>query len=241
MALSCLCTILENNKSFQFFVEWNSKMSAVNATQLLIRLYKGEDKRFGVNIANGVLQDIIRPLLPKTSFLARKYAEGDMTETIGQSPTAEEHMDESEMSQNAKDSVYSGDKLNRDAPSTQKEMNALNSIRSKVATRLRHAVIAANVIDAKKNKKDESYITQLLLDNVKQYDLRMVIFGAFYRVGFDLHELNFEEKQYMEAIQLYPYFKNGEIWSDIREELEDMNLKPVSDDDHWMETVIEET
>jgi hypothetical protein len=36
-------------------------------------LYEGEDKRFGVNVQNGVLQDIIRPLLPKTSFLARKY------------------------------------------------------------------------------------------------------------------------------------------------------------------------
>ena len=101
-------------------------------------------------------------------------------------------------------------------------MNKSNTARSKMATRLRQAVIAATVIDAKKNKKDESYITQLLEDNVKQYDLRMVIFGAFYRVGFDLHELNFEEKQYMESIQLYPYFKNGEIWSDIREELEDM-------------------
>lgn len=38
----------------------------------------------------------------------------------------------SQMSQNAKDSVYSGGKL-RDAPSGQKEMNALSSIRSKVA------------------------------------------------------------------------------------------------------------
>lgn len=45
----------------------------------------------------------------------------------------------------------------------------------------------------------------------------------------------------MEAIQLYPFFKNGEIWSDIREELEDLNIKPVSDDNHWMETLIEET
>jgi len=26
----------------------------------------------------------------------------------------------------------------------------------------------------------------------------------------------------MEVIQLYPYFKNGEIWSDVKEELEDM-------------------
>lgn len=214
----------------------------MNATQLLIRLYKDEDKRFGVNIANGVLQDIIRPLLPKTSYLARKYAEGDMAQSAHPSPQNgdQSEMGVSQMSQNAKDSVYSGGKL-RDAPSGQKEMNALSSIRSKVAQRLRHAVIAANVIDSKKNKRDESYITQLLLDNVKQYDLRMVIFGAFYRVGMDLHELNFEEKQYMEAIQLYPYFKNGEIWSDIREELEDLNLKPVSDDDHWMETVIEET
>jgi hypothetical protein len=70
--------LVHHFRKHQFFVEWNSKTSAMNATQLLIRLYKDEDKRFGVNIANGVLQDIIRPLLPKTSYLARKYAEGDM-------------------------------------------------------------------------------------------------------------------------------------------------------------------
>jgi len=81
----------------------------------------------------------------------------------------------------------------------------------------------------------------MLSENVKQFDLRQVIFGGFYRVGFDLHELSYEEKQYMEVIQLYPYFKNGEIWSDIREELEDMNCQPCSDDAHWMDTVIEET
>jgi len=40
---------------------------------------------------------------------------------------------------------------------------------------------------------------------------------------------------------LYPYFKNGEIWSDVKEELEDMNCQPCSDDAHWMETMIEET
>lgn len=84
-------------------------------------------------------------------------------------------------------------------------------------------------------------MTHLLSENVKQFDLRQVVFAAFYRVGFDLHELGFEEKQYMEVIQIYPFFKNGEIWSDIREELEDLNIKPISDDSHWMETMIEET
>lgn len=57
-------------------------MTSVNATQLLIRLFKEEDKRFGVSIMNGILQDIERPLLPKTSYLARKYGEGDQTDQM---------------------------------------------------------------------------------------------------------------------------------------------------------------
>jgi len=44
----------------------------------------------------------------------------------------------------------------------------------------------------------------------------------------------------MEIIQLYPYLKNGEIWRDIKQELEDKNIKATSDDQHWMETCIEE-
>ena len=50
---------------------------------------------------------------------------------------------------------------------------------------------------------------------------------------------------------MYPYLKNGEIWKDIKQELEDIvsissiinefqNTKPTSDDKHWMETCIEE-
>ena len=45
----------------------------------------------------------------------------------------------------------------------------------------------------------------------------------------------------IEIIQLYPYLKNGEIWRDIQEEFDDQNLKPTSDDRHWMETCIEES
>jgi hypothetical protein len=43
LALASLCTILENNKSFQYFIEWNSTKSNINATQLLIKLYEQED------------------------------------------------------------------------------------------------------------------------------------------------------------------------------------------------------
>lgn len=40
---------------------------------------------------------------------------------------------------------------------------------------------------------------------------------------------------------MYPYLKNGEIWRDIKQELEDVDIRPVSDDKHWLETCIEES
>lgn len=64
LCLSSICTILENPKSFNYFVEWSSSKSTINASQLLIKLYKEEDKRFGVKYDNGILQDIERPLNP---------------------------------------------------------------------------------------------------------------------------------------------------------------------------------
>jgi hypothetical protein len=77
LALSCLCTLLENKKSFQSFVEWNSHKSGLNATQLLIRLYEDENKRFGVEVTDGILQNTERPLFPKLSYLIQKYANED--------------------------------------------------------------------------------------------------------------------------------------------------------------------
>ena len=61
----------------------------------------------------------------------------------------------------------------------------------------------------------------MLSSLVKTYDLRASIFSTFYRAGFDLHELSASEKQVMEMIQLYPFLKNGEIWQDIKQELND--------------------
>jgi len=85
LTLSCLCTLLENNKSFQSFVEWNSHKSGLNATQLLIRLYEEENKRFGVKIENGILLNTVRPLFPKLSYLIQKYAnEDDVNEILTQ-------------------------------------------------------------------------------------------------------------------------------------------------------------
>ena len=39
---------------------------------------------------------------------------------------------------------------------------------------------------------------------------------------------------------MYPNFKLGEIWMDIKWQLNKENIKPTSDDNHWMLTSIEE-
>jgi hypothetical protein len=75
LACSCLCTILENAKSFSYFVEWNSKKTSINASQLLVELYKNEDKRFGVTFNDGILNNGERPLFPEISYLKQKYGD----------------------------------------------------------------------------------------------------------------------------------------------------------------------
>jgi hypothetical protein len=84
--------------------------------------------------------------------------------------------------------------------------------KSKASRILRMALEAASNIGKGGDKYNESYVSNVLSKCVKDYDLRSTIFGTFYRVGFDLHELNANEKQVMEIIQLYPFLKNGEIW-----------------------------
>lgn len=102
------------------------------------------------------------------------------------------------------------------------------------------ALAAANKISSS-GQFNEAYINGVLAELAKSYDLRSTVFATFYRVGFDLHELSNSEKQTMELITLYPFLKNGEIWRDIKEELDDTNVKPTQDDEHWLKTCIEES
>ena len=44
------------------------------------------------------------------------------------------------------------------------------------------------------NQNGGDSLTRIMVDFSKTYDCRAVIFGTFYRCGFDLHELTSEEK-----------------------------------------------
>lgn len=219
LSLSCLCTILENTKSFQYFVEWNSHKTSMNATQLLIKLYQEENQRYGVRFDKGILQDVERPLLPKLSYLITKYAQEEEVDALASQKSQQNVERHSEMGASGR-SAKGGEASVSQADGNAQSQTQLSS-KSKASRILRMALQAANSM-GKGGQYNESYISGVLSSLVKTYDLRSSIFSTFYRAGFDLHELSASEKQVMELIQLYPFLKNGEIWQDIKQELDDL-------------------
>jgi len=181
---------------------------------MLISLYALEDQRYGCSVEEGIVKNTERPLFPLVSYLKQKY---------GFDPTA----DVLEKTKQSSTQLGSSENERAETPS-----------KSKASRILRMALNAAQKLN-EKDKQNDSYMNKLLDDLVKTYDIRACVFATFFRVGFDLHELTATEKQYMEMIQLYPYLKNGEIWKDIKQELDDMNVKPTSDDKNWMDSSIE--
>ena len=231
-------------------MEWNSHKSSLNATQLLIKLYQDENTRFGVGFEKGILQDVERPLLPKLSYLIQKYAADDDVNAISKltgprvasQPRDASSVERSRDGDEASAMNQSADRQATPGGESQPDKSQISKLtsRSKASRILRMALEAASNMGKGGDKYNESYVSGVLSKIVKEYDLRSTIFGTFYRVGFDLRELNAGEKQVMEIIQLYPFLKNGEIWQDIKQELDDLNIKPTGDDAHWMESCIEE-
>jgi hypothetical protein len=57
-----------------------------------------------------------------------------------------------------------------------------------------------SAIKAGDKQQQTSQLTRIMNDFAKSFDIRAVIFGTFYRCGFDLHELTPPEKQMIEVI-----------------------------------------
>lgn len=49
--------------------------------------------------------------------------------------------------------------------------------------------------------------------------MRLIVFSILYRIGFNKNDLNANEQQKIEVIQMYPHFKMGEIWGEIKKQL----------------------
>ena len=77
----------------------------------------------------------------------------------------------------------------------------------------------------------EAYLIKKIKAKVLELDLRSIVFCILYRTGFDRNELLQREKQKIEVIQMYPHFKLGEIWHNIKFDLDnEIKIEPTSDD-----------
>ena len=181
-------------------MEWNSHKSSLNATQLLIKLYQEENVRFGVRFEKGILQDVERPLLPKLSYLIQKYANDDDVAAMSMgSPARQTSKQQRSVNGSVNQSADAGGmeeekSVQMDNASQGRSQVSKLTSRSKASRILRMALEAASNMGKGKDKYNESYVSNVLNKIVKDYDLRSTIFGTFYRVGFDLHELNASEK-----------------------------------------------
>ena len=64
---------MENRKSFHYFEEWVSSTTSLTSTQLFIRLYQAEDRKFTVEYKDGVLVNAAKPLNPTVTRNLREF------------------------------------------------------------------------------------------------------------------------------------------------------------------------
>ena len=67
------------------------------------------------------------------------------------------------------------------------------------------------------------------------------VYCCISQVGFDCNELTPQERQKMEVIRMYPDFRKGELFLDIKTELESLGIKPTADDRYWLQQCLDES
>ena len=228
--LSCIASLVDNKRSFSYFIQWKSKTNSnIDTTKLLINIYRSEDEKYGVKFENGIL-DVKnnRPLNPNTSYLIRKRQKIE-----------NEEMERKRMriTKQTTQNSFLGITKNID-----NGMNKTNqSMSSQKTASSGHS---ANMLQSIYRSEDfvESYLTHKIAEITKSFDLRETIYSIFYRVGFNNISINSnDDKQTFVSIKMYPIYKNLENWLDVMEEYEDTNFRPTTDDSNWILTQIEES
>jgi len=221
--LSCIASLVDNKRCFSYFIQWKSEQnSSIDATKLLVNVYKSEDKKYGVHYKNGILLNKNKPLNPSTSYLIR-IEEKAVKEEI------ERKKKNKSKKRNNSDSFYcqtEGTSIMKLDEEKTIKANMLNTIKDNNIYRSEDFI--------------ESYLTPKINEITKSLDLRETIYSIFYRIGFNNISSSLpEDKQTFVMIKNYPIFKNLENWKDVVEELNDIKIKPTNDDNNWIMTQIE--
>jgi cilia- and flagella-associated protein 69 len=202
--LSCIASLVDNKRSYSYFIQWKSNSNSnVDATKLLINVYRDEDKKYGVEYDNGILNNNIRtPLNPNTSYLHRKLERQNFEEN--------EKKKMKNTKRTSRDSINDKDIYLKNAAVTLSSPNLEMS-----------EIKDANIY--RSEDFIESYLNHKISEITKTFDLRETIFSIFYRIGFNNITITSpEDDQTFVIVKMYPIFKNLENWLDVIEELDDL-------------------
>lgn len=211
--LSCLASLVDNKRSFSYFIQWKSNSNSnIDATKLLINIYRNEDKKYGVEYDNGILtNENSRPIFPKVSYKIRKQ------EKLQNEENEKKRL--RNLKKISREERYFNKSKDREANTT------TNNQSDKQITSTSTAYLLNNKDGTIYRSEDfiESYLNHKIAEITKSFDLRETIFSIFYRVGFNnITITSSEDKQTFVIIKMYPVFKNLENWRDVVEELEDI-------------------
>lgn len=209
--LSCIASLVDNKRSFSYFIQWKSNANSnIDTTKLLINIYRNEDKKYGVEYENGILTNKERPIHPKTSYNDRKQ------EKLINDEVEKMRMRNTKRSKNTMESFFSKTDPMRDGIASDKNStNGLINGKNEYSTMKDFNIYRSEDFI-------ESYLNQKIAEITKTFDLRETIFSIFYRVGFNNITISTsEDNQTFVMIKNYPIFKNLENWKDLVEELED--------------------
>jgi hypothetical protein len=219
--LSCIASLVDNKRSFSHFIQWktSSANSNLDATKLLIGVYRSEDIKYGVEYENGIMQvKNRRPLNPFTSYRIRK-------------------MDRIKNEENERRRIKNTKKTTRESFGSHSaginSIIAMNKTNERESDKLSNANNTTALKTTFQDTQDgsiyrsedfvESFLNHKIADITKSFDLRETIFSIFYRVGFNnLTITSNDDRQSFVSIKMYPVFKNLENWLDVVEELTDL-------------------
>jgi len=100
----------------------------------------------------------------------------------------------------------------------------------------------ARLKEALQAAKDMTESEQQLKSAVSQQDMRAKIYAVLASVGFDLiaDELAISEQMTFAVVERYPDFRQGQLWLDVKKELQDECVDPISADALLMESKLEQ-
>ncbi|CAG9327086.1 unnamed protein product [Blepharisma stoltei] len=95
-------------------------------------------------------------------------------------------------------------------------------------------------LEAADQQSEVSILRKKQLEFARKRDLRASIFCCLSLADVNSVDLLPKEKQKLEVIRMYPDFRKGELFLDIKNELETLGIRPTQDDGIWLNQCLDE-